>query len=1024
METTSEPSMTPMNGLSKIPLQFIVEVTSGLSSCGYGLYRPQFIYPTPSHGEILNATAGSEFQLHISAQASYTSITDFKVSGPANLTRGGIFQSGSSWTKDIVIQWTPSDSDIGDHIPFCFIAETSQRYQSELRCVLVAVESRVDVSASHMQGGLMSYRFKGTNHNGALVVDFKYKAAFDQNNDYQFSWFCSSGDCGSVVYSSYAPVESSSYPRPWYQTEGHFIRHLYNDKPFQLSEGGCCWVNNKVGVSGWNLLTAVDLGIRSDTSTPNNPPETNIIPVIRVPQNCPSSLNLMAHDPDGDIVRCRYGEPLTGECNGCNKHQYFSLDQNRCILSLSSTISLGLYVMELVLEDFPQKDIYLRYRDGTLSYKYRPYGRKRREAANNPARYFWWTTDGYDFTDTTTLETSSVPDSYTTDEVSTQAISDVTTDFVHETTLWLTTDLPIESSSPTTSYLHTEPDTSSPTTTYPHTEPDTSSPTTTYLHTEPYTSSPPTTYLHATSVSISTPEAFPDTTLDTTTEAYTELITKTESTPSWHIPWTTQSWNPHTTHPTYEPTMPYLSKIPLQFIWEVTKAVPSCTYGEYRPKFLPPTPEQSKRLRARADTLFQIQLSAQALYSSITDFKVSGPSNITKRFTQNNTNSQVMTVEWTPSANDVGTHVPFCFLAETVDGYQSELRCIVIIVGPKISLNSTLMCNENTMTLIIEKSRESGLYENHLRLNDPRCLVSSNASHHIASVGFNSCGTQMEETENDIVFKNQITSFDNAYDVITRKHQVVIPFNCSFPKKTRVSAAFRAEKAVFEFTEAGFGNFTYKFQFYTDNQFTTVQTQYPLEVWLRDQLYMEVEVTSSVPNVQLFVESCKATPHDNPNDPVFYGIIDNGCLKDETLVIYPGTRTKSRFGMEAFAFIGNNEEVYVSCTVILCKFGDPNTRCSKGCLVRSSAEPDAYRHKRSLTPEASESLQHFISQGPLRMKRQSSKKDSGGSSELNVNTLVMSVSGVVIVALIAVTVYISMKKARMSRYKSLPTEDF
>lgn len=133
----------------------------------------------------------------------------------------------------------------------------------------------------------------------------------------------------------------------------------------------------------------------------------------------------------------------------------------------------------------------------------------------------------------------------------------------------------------------------------------------------------------------------------------------------------------------------------------------------------------------------------------------------------------------------------------------------------------------------------------------------------------------MQETEENIVFKNEIASYDDISVVITREDGVSIPFNCSFPKKNRVSASFHAERKVYVYTEAGFGNFTYGFQFFTDNQFVDLRPN-PLKVQLKELLYMEIQASSSVPNIQLFVESCRATSHDNPSDPVFYSIIQNG----------------------------------------------------------------------------------------------------------------------------------------------------
>ncbi|KAM4017015.1 uncharacterized protein ACNLHF_006725 [Anomaloglossus baeobatrachus] len=507
-----------------------------------------------------------------------------------------------------------------------------------------------------------------------------------------------------------------------------------------------------------------------------------------------------------------------------------------------------------------------------------------------------------------------------------------------------------------------------------------------------------------------------ETVADIVTESVTNYVTETSSPPEY----TTHDWY----YPTYQPpSLNSLSKISLQFLVEVTSSVPSCTIGLYIPKFVSPTPTHGEKLLMNAGRAVQLHLSAQAAYESVSDFLVSGPPGITKSFTSTSRSTTWnMVVEWTPSENHVGGHIPFCFVAETYGGYQSEMRCVIVVVGPNHLDNMELSCHENTMTLIVEKSADHELYENQFRLNDPQCLVSSNSTHLIASVAYNTCGTEIEETEDDIVFKNQATSFSDKVSVITREHGVAIPFNCSFPKETRVSASFRAHKSDYVFTEAGFGKFTYKFQFYTDDRFVDVETQYPLEATLRQLLYMEIQVSASVPNVQLFVESCKAAPHDNPSDPTFYHLIQNGCIRDETLVVYSENRTDFRFAVEAFAFIGDYSEVYISCTVILCKLGKPGTRCSQGCVTKSLGGANRQRYRRALT---SESQQHFISQGPLRMKRQSpSDGDHEASASVNVNTLVISISGVAVAAALGVIVYLYAKRHRLSGYNLLKTQDF
>lgn len=145
--------------------------------------------------------------------------------------------------------------------------------------------------------------------------------------------------------------------------------------------GSCCWISTRNSVSSWNLLTAVDLGTRSDTGKPNSSPAVAILPFlrwvpcrwweavrqpcvrrqrsswnpeldgfkaklgrlvailrlfcvfvrvcvcIRVPQNCARTYDIMSFDTDGDHVRCRYGIIRNVECSVCNHPPGFTIDE-------------------------------------------------------------------------------------------------------------------------------------------------------------------------------------------------------------------------------------------------------------------------------------------------------------------------------------------------------------------------------------------------------------------------------------------------------------------------------------------------------------------------------------------------------------------------------------------------------------------------------------------------------------------------------------------------------------------------
>lgn len=127
-----------------------------------------------------------------------------------------------------------------------------------------------------------------------------------------------------------------------------------------------------------------------------------------------------------------------------------------------------------------------------------------------------------------------------------------------------------------------------------------------------------------------------------------------------------------------------------------------------------------------------------------------------------------------------------------------------------------------------------------------------------------------------MIFKNKLTSADQG-EVISRHHDVDIAFSCAFPKETKLTLGFR-HKNPYAFSERGFGTFTFQFEFYESPLFRQQvnASSYPVDVYLKQMMFMQIESSASIPDTELFVESCKATPYDNPNPPISYTIIENG----------------------------------------------------------------------------------------------------------------------------------------------------
>ncbi|KAK5606431.1 hypothetical protein CRENBAI_021133 [Crenichthys baileyi] len=203
----------------------------------------------------------------------------------------------------------------------------------------------------------MTYYPKQTDADGAMTVVIRYKLSFRSCTDFD-AWYCS-GSCGSQAYSlEEVDMEASG---EWCQREGIMtpvISPIYSSN-YQLQGGN--WIDGiKNGVISWRAWTIVELRKRSDTSRANVSPQSTILPAVRVPSNCQRDFNLLAFDPDGDNVQCRYGSDSFYECSPCAPPSVLNLSSS-CTLSFNKTSSIneGPYAVQLVMEDFPRQVIRL-----------------------------------------------------------------------------------------------------------------------------------------------------------------------------------------------------------------------------------------------------------------------------------------------------------------------------------------------------------------------------------------------------------------------------------------------------------------------------------------------------------------------------------------------------------------------------------------------------------------------------------------------------------------------------------------
>lgn len=202
--------------------------------------------------------------------------------------------------------------------------------------------------------------------NSSLTVEVRYKSNSETCiiNDY----YCPAEGCHNLEYKQVTIDRDST--GDFCQMESVWTSRGPTNAPMLLRLNPNKW--SRVNVNGISTVqgsSVVELRTRSDTGHANASPQTTILPLYyRVPRNCERDIHLLTFDPDGDLVQCRFPDESEDpkECDECVPPSVLSLSAS-CTLSFrpSGIDAVGLYAVEIMMEDFPRTDMVLTLSDGT-----------------------------------------------------------------------------------------------------------------------------------------------------------------------------------------------------------------------------------------------------------------------------------------------------------------------------------------------------------------------------------------------------------------------------------------------------------------------------------------------------------------------------------------------------------------------------------------------------------------------------------------------------------------------------------
>nr|XP_028585861.1 deleted in malignant brain tumors 1 protein-like isoform X1 [Podarcis muralis] len=262
--------------------------------------------------------------------------------------------------------------------------------------------------------------------------------------------------------------------------------------------------------------------------------------------------------------------------------------------------------------------------------------------------------------------------------------------------------------------------------------------------------------------------------------------------------------------------------------------------------------------------------------------------------------------------------------------------------------NTTLLCGPIYMQAIISRSflTSAGYSPYDVRLIDPSCPPIITPYYVIFNIRYNGCQTRRDADADTIIYSNLITAAASGY-IIKRNKDLHFHVSCKMLKNTWIETMYLAD-VVEEINETRYGQYEVNITFYTSDSFLYPVYDSPYEVELNQELYLQVTLHNSDPNLVLFLDTCKASPNYNDFTTLTYDIIKSGCVNDPTYqTYYSPNNYVVRFSFKAFSFMYKHPSVYLQCKLVVCRAYDYSSRCSQGCLnlLRSKRDTSSYEEK-------------------------------------------------------------------------------
>ncbi|XP_070488097.1 scavenger receptor cysteine-rich domain-containing protein DMBT1 isoform X13 [Equus przewalskii] len=264
---------------------------------------------------------------------------------------------------------------------------------------------------------------------------------------------------------------------------------------------------------------------------------------------------------------------------------------------------------------------------------------------------------------------------------------------------------------------------------------------------------------------------------------------------------------------------------------------------------------------------------------------------------------------------------------------STELLCLPDRMQASVSRSYLQSLGYSARDLVIPSSGGSS-----------QCRPQITSSQVTFTIPYSGCGT-IEQVDNDTITYSNVLKAAVSSGIIKRKKDLHIHVSCKMLQDTWVETMYIANDTI-EVTEIQYGNFDVNISFYTSSSFSNRVTSSPYYVDLDQNLYLQAEILHSDTSLDLFVDTCVASPYSSDFTSLTYDLIRSGCVKDVTYQTLPRPSPRvARFKFSSFHFLNRFPSVYLQCRMVACRAYDYSSRCHRGCVVRSKRDVGSYQEK-------------------------------------------------------------------------------